>query len=206
MGPLTNGATSPGCHSGVPLVLMVYRASLWRGARQRVPHLQHAGSSSGDGQKEPGIQEVTLLSDDSDDDVPPASDFASLTPPPSQDQPVINPLMIPHSSTVSQPPTSRPPVHPDVSIDRPSVVQQLKLLATRPRSKNILKSIDYEFVRHEKVDYLPSVFDGDVIFESLLWELMLPIPMLDSCSEWTSVSTVMLGVGQKPLTLPMISA
>ena len=32
--------------------------------------------------KEPGIQDVTLLSDDSDDDVPPASDIASLTPPP----------------------------------------------------------------------------------------------------------------------------
>src|SRR6202048_3504192 len=28
MGPLTNGATSPGCHSGVPLVPMVFRALL----------------------------------------------------------------------------------------------------------------------------------------------------------------------------------
>src|ERR1700738_3181025 len=33
--------------------------------------------------KEPGIQEVTLLNNDSDDDVSPAFDFASLTPPPS---------------------------------------------------------------------------------------------------------------------------
>jgi hypothetical protein len=41
----------------------------------------------------------------------------------------------------------------------------LKLLATRPGSKNVLKSIDYESVRHEKVEFLPSVFDGDVIFE-----------------------------------------
>jgi hypothetical protein len=112
--------------------------------------------------KEPNIEEVTLLSDDSDDDLPPASD---ITPPPSQDQPFINPLRIPHSPTISQPSTSRPPIHPDVSIDRPSVVHHLKLLATRPGSKNVLKSIDYESVRHEKVEFLPSIFDGDVIFE-----------------------------------------
>jgi hypothetical protein len=31
------GATSPGCHSGVPLVPMVLRASLWRGVRHS-PH------------------------------------------------------------------------------------------------------------------------------------------------------------------------
>jgi hypothetical protein len=111
--------------------------------------------------KEPDIEEVTLLSD-SDDDLPPTSD---ITPPPSQDQPFINPLRIPHSPTVNQPSTSRPPVHPSVSIDRPSVVHHLKLLATRPGSKNILKSIDYKSVRHEKVEFLPSVFDGDVIFE-----------------------------------------
>jgi hypothetical protein len=115
--------------------------------------------------KEPGIQEVALLSDDSDDNVPHASDIASLTPPPSQDQPFINPLRIPHSPTVNQPSTSRPPIHPSVSKDRPSVVHHLKFLATRPGSKNILKNIDYEFVRHEKVDFLPSVFDGDIIFE-----------------------------------------
>ena len=42
--------------------------------------------------KEPGLEEVTLLSDDSDDDVPPAS--ASLTPPSSQDQPFIDPPKI----------------------------------------------------------------------------------------------------------------
>ena len=108
--------------------------------------------------KEPDIQEVTLLSDDSDDDVPPASDIASLTPPPSQDQPFINPLRVPHSPTVSQPSTSRPPVHPGVSKDRPSVVHHLKLLATRPGSKNILRNIDYESVRHEKVDFPPICF------------------------------------------------
>jgi hypothetical protein len=112
--------------------------------------------------KEPGIQEVTFLSDDSDDDLPPAS---HVTPPPSQDQPFINPLRIPHSPIVSLPSTSRPPVHPGVSKDRPSVVHLLKLLATRPGSKNILKSIDYDSVRHEKVEFLPPVFDGDVIFE-----------------------------------------
>ena len=115
--------------------------------------------------KEPGLEEVTLLSNDSDDDVPLASDIASLTPPPSQDQPFINPLRISHSRTISQPSTSRPPIHPGVSKDRPSVIHHLELLATRPGSKNILKFIDYESIDLEKVDVLPSVFDGDVIFE-----------------------------------------
>jgi hypothetical protein len=62
--------------------------------------------------KELGIQEVTLLSDDSDDDVPPAFDIVSLTPPPLQDQPFINPLRIPHSPTVSQPSMSQPSLAP----------------------------------------------------------------------------------------------
>ena len=106
-----------------------------------------------------------MLSDDSDDDVPLASDIASLTQPPSQDQPFINPLRIPHSPTVGQPSTSRPQVHPGLSIDCPSVVHHLKLFATRPGSKNILKNIDYEAIKHEKVEFLPSVFDGNVIFE-----------------------------------------
>ena len=66
--------------------------------------------------KEPGIQEVTLLSDDSDDDMSPASDIASLTPPPSQDQRFINPLRIPHSPTVSQPSISKSLVHPGVCL------------------------------------------------------------------------------------------
>jgi hypothetical protein len=107
--------------------------------------------------KEPNIEEVTLLNDDSDDDVPPPSD---ITPPPLQDQPFINPLRIPHSPTVSQPSTSRPPVHLSVSIDRPSVVHHLKLLATQPGSKNVLKSIDYESVRHEKVEFPPLGADA----------------------------------------------
>jgi hypothetical protein len=31
--------------------------------------------------------------------------------------------------------------------------------------KNILKKIDYTLIRHERVEYLPAVFDGAVIFE-----------------------------------------
>jgi hypothetical protein len=34
-----------------------------------------------------------------------------------------------------------------------------------PRRKNILKKIDYSVIRHERVDNLPAVFDGAVIFE-----------------------------------------
>ena len=34
-----------------------------------------------------------------------------------------------------------------------------------PGRKNILKKIDYSVIRHERVDYLPAVFDSAVIFE-----------------------------------------
>ena len=114
--------------------------------------------------KEPGIEEVTLLSD-SDDDLVRAPEISTTTPPPTQQQPFSDPLKVSQSPSVSQPSSSKPPIHPSVSRDRPSVVECLKLLASRPGSKNILKKIDYQSVRHEKVEFLPSVFDGDIIFE-----------------------------------------
>ena len=57
-----------------------------------------------------------------------------------------------------------PKVYP-LSQDTVSIVPLLKQLATMPGRKNILKKIDYSVIRHERVEYLPAVFDGAVIFE-----------------------------------------
>ncbi len=52
-----------------------------------------------------------------------------------------------------------------LSQDTVSIVPLPKQLATMPGRKNILKKIDYLVIRHERVEYLPAVFDGTVIFE-----------------------------------------
>jgi hypothetical protein len=52
-----------------------------------------------------------------------------------------------------------------LSQDTVSILPLLKQLATMPEKKNILKKIDYSVIRHERVEYLPPVFDGAVIFE-----------------------------------------
>jgi hypothetical protein len=41
----------------------------------------------------------------------------------------------------------------------------LKRLPATKGSKNALKKVDYDSVQHLKVDYLPPVFNGDVVFE-----------------------------------------
>jgi hypothetical protein len=46
-----------------------------------------------------------------------------------------------------------------------SVLDYLKRLRATQGSRNALKKVDYENVKHLKVDYLPLVFNGDVIFE-----------------------------------------
>jgi hypothetical protein len=46
-----------------------------------------------------------------------------------------------------------------------SIVACLKKLGSRPGSKNPLKNLDFNSIRHERVDFLPPKFDGDVLFE-----------------------------------------
>jgi hypothetical protein len=41
----------------------------------------------------------------------------------------------------------------------------LKRLRFTKGSKNALKKVDYDSVQHLKVDYLPPIFNGDVVFE-----------------------------------------
>jgi hypothetical protein len=41
----------------------------------------------------------------------------------------------------------------------------LKRLRFSKGSRNALKKVDYDSVQHLKVDYLPPIFNGDVVFE-----------------------------------------
>jgi hypothetical protein len=44
-------------------------------------------------------------------------------------------------------------------------VDCLKRLRATKGSRNVLEKVDYDNVQHLKVDYLPPVFNGDVVFE-----------------------------------------
>ena len=59
---------------------------------------------------------------------------------------------------------ARPPLHPQI-LFRTSAVACLKRLAHRPNTKNVLKNMDYASVLHRIVDFLPSIYNGDIIFE-----------------------------------------
>lgn len=51
------------------------------------------------------------------------------------------------------------------SFEGVSIVQRLKNLGARKRSKNVLSQIDYNTIRIESVEFLLPVYDGDIIFE-----------------------------------------
>ena len=57
-----------------------------------------------------------------------------------------------------------PPLHPQ-TLFQTSAVACLKRLAFRPNTKNVLKNMDYASVPHRIVDFLPSIYNGDIIFE-----------------------------------------
>jgi hypothetical protein len=54
--------------------------------------------------------------------------------------------------------------HPNTR-ECPSVIERLRRLASFPRSKKNLASIDYDKIAYHKVQYLPPSYNGDVIFE-----------------------------------------
>ena len=59
---------------------------------------------------------------------------------------------------------ARPPLHPQ-TLFWTSAIACLKRLAHRPNTKNVLKNMDYASVPHQVVDFLPSIYNGDIIFE-----------------------------------------
>jgi hypothetical protein len=109
---------------------------------------------------------VHLSSDSSEDELPSCS-----LPSPTTHTPKTDSKCTEHSKSVFTPVgssghsnLSRPPFHPNTR-ECPSVMQCLRCLASIPRSRNELASIDYDKIAYHKVLYLPPSYNGDVIFE-----------------------------------------
>jgi hypothetical protein len=105
--------------------------------------------------EEPGMESITILSDDSDvsspqDTMPAKCRSGNL---PCQDVP--NESLACTSETVLQPGLQ----------SQSSIMDCLKRLRFTKGSRNALKKVDYDSVQHLKVDYLPPIFNGDVVFE-----------------------------------------
>jgi hypothetical protein len=58
--------------------------------------------------------------------------------------------------------SQRPPLHPSPSSTGLTMVDTLKLIKSRKRSKSDLASIDFDSIDVREVKYLPSSFNGDV--------------------------------------------
>jgi hypothetical protein len=104
---------------------------------------------------EPSVESITILSDDSNvsspQDATPAKCRSGNLP--SHDVPNESPACT--SQTVLQPSLQ----------SQSSILNCLKRLRFTKGSRNALKKVDYDSVQHLKVDYLPPVFNGDVVFE-----------------------------------------
>jgi hypothetical protein len=109
---------------------------------------------------------VNLSSDSSESalpNIPPST--------PTIHTPVSNSKCSEHSKSIFTPigssghsNLSRPPCHPDIH-EYPSVMQCLRRLASFPRSRNELASIDYDKIAYHKVQFLPPSYNVNVIFE-----------------------------------------
>jgi hypothetical protein len=102
--------------------------------------------------EEPGMQSVTILSDDSDANSPqePRRGISNSGNPPSD---------APHAFPARSTPTVVRPLESQTTI-----FDCLKRLRFTKGTRNALKKIDYDSVEHLRVDYLPPVFNGDIVF------------------------------------------
>ena len=111
---------------------------------------------------------VNLSSDSSEDALP------NIPPPtPTADTPISNSKYNEHSKSVFTPVgsfshsnLSWPLCHPKFH-EYPNVMQCLRHLASIPRSRNELAILNYDRIAYYKVQYLPPLCNGDVIFELL---------------------------------------
>lgn len=127
---------------------------------------------------EPGLEDVMVLSDSDDDNIQVVDlagessfpfqskcslgDAASAQAPPTNDPSPHKPL---HLSIGDQHTRSKKPhVHPASSISIVHILDALKITKCRRRSKSDLTNIDFDNIVIEDVKYLPSAFDGDVLF------------------------------------------
>jgi hypothetical protein len=104
-----------------------------------------------------------------------------LPPTPAAHTPVSNSKCSEHSKSIFIPVgssghsnLSRPPFHPN-TCEYPNVMQCLRRLASFLGSKNELATLDYDKIPYHKVQYLPPLYNGDVIFE-------LPPSQVSACT------------------------
>jgi hypothetical protein len=117
----------------------------------RSPNCTNRTPESSKVKVEPGVQSVTILSDDSDVSSP-------------QDAP---PGKCCSGNLLSQDVSNKSPACTSQTVlqSQSSILDCLKRLRFTKGSRNALKNVDYDSVQHLKVDYLPPVFNGDVVFE-----------------------------------------
>ena len=111
------------------------------------------------------------------------------------------PTVKPSSSYLRPPSLTPPPVSLDPQCDVPpfplkstfSILQCLCTLASMPDRKNIFKKLYYDTLQIQKVKFLPTCFDGDLMF--VLPQLMsfLIIRKPNSWMAWTNAMTAMFG-------------
>ena len=71
-------------------------------------------------------------------------------------------------------PSQRSPLYPSPSSIGLTIVDALKLIKSRKKSKSDLASIDFDSTHVRDVKYLPSSFNGDVLL--LLSHVALKVP------------------------------
>jgi hypothetical protein len=121
----------------------------------RSPSFTNCTPESSKVKVEPGVESIKIISNDSDVSSPQDATPAKCRSgnPPSQDVPNESPACM--SQIVLQPSLQ----------SQSSVLDCLKRLRFTKGSRNALKKVDYDSVQHLKVDYLPPIFNGDVVFE-----------------------------------------
>ena len=125
---------------------------------------------------EPGQETVTLLSD-SDEDIVAAVDLADTSANPYKS--TLSFSTCPSAAAPAAPHTwsrqsfhgGRPPQSPTSSSNPTSMLDALKAVATRRRSHSPIADIDFDNIKISAVKYLPTTYNGDVIF------LLPPLPV-----------------------------
>jgi hypothetical protein len=104
---------------------------------------------------EPGLQSITILSDDSN-----MSSLLQATP--SKTPSRMSPSLDPPIESLACP--SKMFSEPGLK-QLSNVVEYLRKLHASKESRNALKELDYDAIKFLRVDFLPPVINGDVVFE-----------------------------------------
>ena len=131
---------------------------------------------------EPSLQSITILSDDS-------NMSSSLHATPSKNPSQISHLFDPPHESPGCPSNSSS----QLGLKQPrSIVDYLRKFHASKRSRNALNGLDYNAIKLLRADFLPLVFNGDVV-SCFPWEVLSGICNPNSWWEWTSDMMDMLG-------------